>query len=251
MHKKLDWLIVNGNNRYIVKKDGSGDFATIQAAIDNVADGAEIYVCPGEYEENLDLGAKDIKLTGANPLTTKIFDTSGEYSKSPIVCGSGFISGLTFYSKKLDKEYTFTENNRSYAIHLDTRWGGSKKIQIDNCIIISDFAASIGCGIVDDVEILITNCRIIATSEDVAAFQIHGQSSGTGNAIIQIRGCIMETYGSNAKGLLLSNGGHDWNTGTTITIIANNNKCSFYNNCEDLFILHKSSWGNSASELNA
>lgn len=237
--------------RHVVKKDGTGDYTKIQDAINASADGDEVYVCSGEYEESLDLGIKNIRLIGENPLTTIVFDTSGEYSKAPIICGSGYISGFTFWSKRLDKEYTFQESRRSYAMHLDKRWGGNKKIQIDNCIFINDFAGSIGCGVTDDVHILLTNCRVITTVSNASAFQIHGDGNGTGNANIEIRNCIMEINSGNGNGLLLSNGGETQNVGTTLTIMANGNKCSFYNNCGDLFILHNSSWGNSDQNLNA
>lgn len=249
--KSLKWLY--SQNIITVGKNGVEDFTKIQDAINYASDGYTIFVSSGEYEEHIDLGTKLIRLIGANPLDTVVFDTSGEYSNAPIICGQGFISGFTFYAKRLDKEYSFQETRRSYAMHLDQRWGsGKRKIYIDNCIFKNDFSGVIGCGVIDDVYILLNNCRVIATVKNTSAFQIHGADTGTSNATIEIRNCIMETNpNGNGVGLLLSNGGEEYNIGTTLTIKAHGNRCSFYNNCGNLFILDSSSWGNSATELNA
>lgn len=83
------------------------------------------------------------------------------------------------------------------------------------------------------------------------AFQIHGSSTGTGNANIILNGCTFKKGSiGNGNGILLSNGGAAYNKGTTITIKANNCYGSFYNNVGDLLILDSSSFGNSDSKLN-
>lgn len=62
---------------YVVAPDGTGDFTTIQAAIDAVSEGARglIYVRPGTYEENINSGTSDshakyISLIGEDVSTT-------------------------------------------------------------------------------------------------------------------------------------------------------------------------------------
>jgi len=49
---------------HIVNWDGSGDFTTIQAAINNAEDGDTIVVYPGKYEENPDMTGKALTITG-------------------------------------------------------------------------------------------------------------------------------------------------------------------------------------------
>ena len=66
-----------------VKNDGSGDYATIQSAIDATDDGDTVLVYPGTYQENLQINSKNIVL-GSQYLNNG--DTS--YVSSTIVNGN-------------------------------------------------------------------------------------------------------------------------------------------------------------------
>ncbi len=50
-----------------VKLDGTGDFASIQEAIDASVDGDEIIVHPGTYYENVRFNGKNITLRSEDP----------------------------------------------------------------------------------------------------------------------------------------------------------------------------------------
>ena len=54
---------------YAVKKDGTGDFTTIQAAVDAVSTGDSIFIYNGTYTENIDLKlqGRTLVLTGESP----------------------------------------------------------------------------------------------------------------------------------------------------------------------------------------
>ncbi len=54
---------------YVVKQDGTGDFTSIQEAIDHSSDSDTVLVWPGTYYENLVLSEKNIVL-GSLTLTT-------------------------------------------------------------------------------------------------------------------------------------------------------------------------------------
>jgi hypothetical protein len=54
-------------NTITVCWDGSGDYVTIQAAINGALDGDVIVVCEGHYEENISFLGKDITLTSIDP----------------------------------------------------------------------------------------------------------------------------------------------------------------------------------------
>lgn len=122
-----------------------------------------------------------------------------------------------------------------------------------NCVFIGEHTTPIGCGVVDDVNIELYDCLADATTlNNGNAFQIHGDGKGTGNANITISNCTFKKGNTgNGNGILLSNGGASYNTGTTITIKANNCYGSFYNNIGDLLILDSSSFGNSDKGLNS
>lgn len=249
--KKLEWLIIP--HRFIVDKNGHGDYVTIQDAVNNANNGDEIIVFEGEYEEAVDLGTKALHLHGLNASNTIIWNDTGAYDTPPIEVGHGLIENLTFYSKK-DSNKDYSEITRkSYAVHLDQRWGnGTKSVVFKNCVFIGEHTTPIGCGVIDDVNIELYDCIADATTlNNGNAFQIHGSSTGTGNANIILNGCTFKKGSiGNGNGILLSNGGAAYNKGTTITIKANNCYGSFYNNAGDLLILDSSSFGNSDSKLN-
>ena len=52
---------------YHVREDGSGDFATIQDAIDGVNEGDTVIVHPGTYYENINFGGKNLVLRSEDP----------------------------------------------------------------------------------------------------------------------------------------------------------------------------------------
>lgn len=249
--KKLEWLIIP--HRFIVDKNGHGDYVTIQDAVNNANNGDEIIVFEGEYEEAVDLGTKALHLHGLNASNTIIWNDTGAHDTPPIEVGHGLIENLTFYSKK-DSNKDYSEITRkSYAVHLDQRWGnGTKSVVFKNCVFIGEHTTPIGCGVIDDVNIELYDCIADATTlNNGNAFQIHGSSTGTGNANIILNGCTFKKGSiGNGNGILLSNGGAAYNKGTTITIKANNCYGSFYNNVGDLLILDSSSFGNSDSKLN-
>ena len=51
----------------LVNWDGSGDYTTIQAAIDNASDLDIVIVAEGTYFENISFGGRDIILTSSDP----------------------------------------------------------------------------------------------------------------------------------------------------------------------------------------
>ena len=75
----FNWLL--GNTPFIptpalhdrvrlVRQDGSGDFTTIQSAIDVATTGSTVLVYPGTYYENLVMPGRDIVLASTDPFST-------------------------------------------------------------------------------------------------------------------------------------------------------------------------------------
>ena len=100
--KKLEWLVIP--HRFIVDKNGYGDYVTIQDAVNNANNGDEIIVFEGEYEEAVDLGTKALHLHGLNANNTIIWNDTGAYDTPPLEVGHGLIENLSFYSKKRFKQ---------------------------------------------------------------------------------------------------------------------------------------------------
>ncbi|MBN1591626.1 MAG: hypothetical protein JW941_00090, partial [Candidatus Coatesbacteria bacterium] len=74
---------------FSVKQDGTGDFTTIQAAIDVAMDGDEIVVHPGRYCENIRFEGKNIALRSVDPEDEEIV-------ASTVIDGQEMDSVITF-----------------------------------------------------------------------------------------------------------------------------------------------------------
>lgn len=236
-----------------VDKNDENCYNTIQEAINDAKDGDIIYISPGLYEETVDTGTKCLSLLGQNPYNTIIMSRTGEYSKPPLICCSGFIDGIQFYGKK-DDEIDYSEvKGPMYACHLDQRWNEDKKkrkVKFRDCVFINEHAGAIGAGVVEDSDVTIESCHLYA---EKAAFQCHTQKGDTGNSNIRIINSILDSKSESEHGILLSNGTQDDEfTSNTITLYCNNNYIkSFYSAIKSFYIKGKTNYGNSVAELNS
>jgi hypothetical protein len=62
-------------DEYLVCADGSGQYTLIQDAIDDVADGSVIEICPGTYSERLSLISRTLEITGGGELPEDVLLT--------------------------------------------------------------------------------------------------------------------------------------------------------------------------------
>ncbi|MBN2209368.1 MAG: hypothetical protein JW759_08745 [Candidatus Coatesbacteria bacterium] len=96
---------------YDVNKGGSGDFTTIQAAMDAAVDGDVIIAYPGTYYENIHFGGKNITLRSLDPedeevVASTIIDGgqngsvvmfSGTEGETSLLSGFTIINGISTY----------------------------------------------------------------------------------------------------------------------------------------------------------
>lgn len=108
-----------------VNPDGSGDYTTIQAAIDAVADGERgiIYIAPGVYDENIYSGTKEahgkfISLIGENPETTILTSSTGRPSsdKTYLDCAALNVFTDRFYCENLTIRNTYGSGAQAEAL---------------------------------------------------------------------------------------------------------------------------------------
>jgi len=90
----------------VVSPDGTGDFLTIQAALDGTDDGAVIYLSPGTYGEGLVIETRTVTLVGADPgaciVTHDLLDGETTRILSIDRCPLVRISGLHFIEQLAD-----------------------------------------------------------------------------------------------------------------------------------------------------
>ena len=199
-----------------VKKDGSGDFINIQAAIDAATQGDEIIVHSGLYVENINFDGKNINLRSTEPTSDTIVQTTiidGIATSAPVVTFSGSEGGSCVLSG-----FTITNGTGYYWERYRARYGGgiygdTCRATIENNIIISNTAS--GGGGVSRCYGTIQNNRI------------YGNSASMGGGLGWCNGTIQKNmiYGNSASG----GGGLSWCDGTI------QNNLIFRNNDGGLF----------------
>ena len=128
---------------YHVYPDGSGDFPTIQDAIDAAADGDEIVVHPGMYSEAIDLLGKAIALRSSDPndpyvVENTIIDGNGAYHVVQCLSGEGPDTVLS--------GFTITGGDADGGSHSDNCGGGvfcsnNSNPTLANCKIVGNTAS--------------------------------------------------------------------------------------------------------------
>lgn len=87
-------------NVYIVAQDGTGDFLTIQEGVDAVNSGDTLIICPGVYEENVEIMAKTVNLLGVDRDSCILQYDTVNYGKVPLTVAAGQISNITIKGYK-------------------------------------------------------------------------------------------------------------------------------------------------------
>jgi len=210
--------------QYDVNWDGTGDFTSIQDAIDATVDGDVIVVHPGTYCENIHFGGKNITLRSVDPedeeiVASTVIDGS---QKASVVTFAGtedetcLLSGFTIANGKSDYGagilgadpwadplvYTLAAISNCTVRASSARWDGGgfygSDGSISNCAVTGNSAEQGGglasCGGT------ISNCTIAGNS----AFAAY---SGTG------RGGGLVSCGGTIKNCTISGNSAEWGNG--------------------------------------
>jgi pectin methylesterase-like acyl-CoA thioesterase len=119
-------LLIASDRDVVVAGDGSGDFRTIQAAIDAAGhDGAVIRIRPGVYKERILVGKPKIQFRGLGKDPREVvltFDLSSGTAGGTTKSASTTVSGDDFYAENVTFENSFSRSrplgNGSQAVAL-------------------------------------------------------------------------------------------------------------------------------------
>ena len=147
---------------YIVAQDGTGDFLTIQEAVDEAKTGDTVRILPGVYHESVKIYGKAIRLEGISKEHCMIQYSGEDYMNPPLDMSSGVVSNLTICAMVSDVEERV--GSQAYAVHVDKDPCGDKKTLFQNCRILSETSACFGIGLWAEQSIYIEDCEIISCS---------------------------------------------------------------------------------------
>ena len=181
------------------------DFGTIQSAIDAVADGDEIVVAPGLYQERINYSAKEIQLRSSGGPHVTIIDGSGESPGAAVTIAGrvgtntlfqgftvtgGTASGMHVvdFSRPTIRDCIFRGNEGTFVgggLLLENASDGT----VVNCLFVDNTAPSGGgMGVIISAP-LIVNCTFY---RNVATEVAHFSGGGFFNldGFIRIQNCI-------------------------------------------------------------
>jgi len=186
---------------YTVAADGTGNYATIQAAVSNVAKGDVVVVQPGTYTENVNINKTDLAnfvlmSASGNPADTII--TARDPTKSVLT--------VTFRNNVTVKGFTFTGasgGTGSAGVYLY----GSRYCTVENNVLTDNV---LGVSMGNAVNNIVRNNVISKTSNIGTGRGISADSSS--NAVISGNSISNHQYG-----IYLTNSGSSSISGNTVS----------------------------------
>lgn len=170
----------------IVSKKGNGNYTTIQAAVTAALDGDTILVMPGEYEEYVICGSKNISIIGIDRQKCILWNSTGDYSTCPLYMSKGMVKNMTIRSEYDPLKDYSSITNFAYAIHIDN-YGANGTFLIEDCDLYSAFNNVLGCGATANHKLIVRRCEIIASADagkSPNCLNYHGGANGISADII-------------------------------------------------------------------
>lgn len=185
----------------LVNWDGSGDYTSIQAAIDNASDLDIVIVAEGTYFENISFGGRNIILTSSDPYDFNVVAAT-------VIDGGGMDTVVTFDGTETSEcellGFTITNGYGPTDNAGGGIWGNATtnytNATITNCVIRDNIAKKNGGG-VRGVAGLIDGCIITGNSAYNNAGGLTGCHGTISNCLIYNN---MAT--NNGGGLVYCNG---------------------------------------------
>lgn len=177
----------------VVARDGTGDYKTIQAAIDNATYGDVIYVKAGTYKGGVKLAVLDeVVLAGAGPGRT-IIDADDDYAALTFDGGDCEVYGFTLRDASSHGVYVkdghhivrncLVIGNGDRGIYFSS-FSGDPSAEIDHCTIATNDVS--GVYIPDDnEETSITNCIIAYNGRGIVSDDDKGRMTIDYNCVYE------------------------------------------------------------------
>lgn len=180
-----------------VEKDGTGDYSTIQDAIDNADENTTIMIGVGEYREAVSELDKNLTLIGVSRDKVVLYNDSNSYGDPPLEIAKGYVSNMTIYAKKNEGTIKPETGYTPYGVHIDWLNSKNQTLTFDNCVLKSDWNAGAGIGLRGGFKVTFRNCEFITTDETntngALFFHDSNHSSAYGRGDIELINCDLRS----------------------------------------------------------
>ena len=150
----------------IVAKDGSGEYNSVSAAVNDGNDGDIIIVKEGIYtNEHIKGWGKTLHIIGLDPSSTIITCADNVYNNEVIQFSSGTLKNLTF---------TYSAGS-GYVLHSEDSNQSDKSMLVENCKFIKSVAGTnaVGIGMYADTHLIFKDCVFDLSNAQGSAFYLH------------------------------------------------------------------------------
>ena len=227
---------------FTVAQDGSGDFLTIQAAVDAAPNNANIIVSPGTYNENVRVTGKTVNIIGSGKDDCILTYDTVNYLYVPLEIAAGSVSSITIYGYHSQDSISSYETELAiasygadvyepvkdvsgYAVHVEQDCLYGKSLTFTDCRIISENNQCVGIGsrgkstlTFKDCEFINSNCTGCIAMHDSVTEQVGGKST------FIMENCSMITSGEYAIALITYNSFNSFDMKFTNVTVTDNNE---------------------------
>ncbi len=204
--------VAQGGPIYEVMADGTGDFTSIQEAVEQVESGATLLIYPGIYEEYVEIIDKTVNLIGTDKENCILMSDTKDYHHIPLTIAAGTIYNMTICGSNPTKEnmvsfierdydstdltsvYNWQSQFPGYAIHIDQDYAYGRELLIEGCRIISDSNYCVGIGCRGWNTITFADCEFFSNGGGCIFLHNTQTSCGNGEAYFIMRDCELRNY---------------------------------------------------------
>ena len=173
----VDRVAALGESLIIVDADGSGDYTSLQEAMNNAGDSANhpktILVFPGKYEMPRGTGNiraegnRHLSIIGTDKNNCIVYNNGGYYPNRQNddacirISGNVYIANLTIISKSTNfPEGASESDKKAYCVHIDHAAPENSVCEINNGLRVNDRYSCIGIGLKTNFTVKVENCEL-------------------------------------------------------------------------------------------
>lgn len=163
-----------------VAKDGTGDFFTVQEAVDATPDGGTVVIMPGTYVECVRIHEKKVNLIGSGMENCIIAYDTVNYTCVPLEIAAGTVKDITLYGMHgrdtmteeetayavslLGDNFEKVRNVSGYAVHIEQDYFYGRQLIFERCRFVSENNQCVGVGTRGGSSLTFKGCEFINSS---------------------------------------------------------------------------------------